>query len=105
MATTTIVLIEGVAELKWDGSCYQPFILRKGGHEARNVRTGETIIVEDKLIAHEHYSSDIKSSIRYVARALAENEHKDTSVSLKQWLETITNFTKQMTACLKSVQE
>ena len=106
MATTatTIVLIEGVAELAWLGDCWQPVILRKGGYEARNPATGEVIVVSDKMVTHEHYSSDIKASIKYVARVLAEQDHKASRVSLKEWLDTIEKHASAMTAALRPVK-
>lgn len=98
-----IILIDGVVEVKWDGECYQPHILRKGGHEARNPATGEMIIVSDRMIPHDFFSSNLKSVVKYVARELAAQDLKDTNIQLRTWLGVIDEYADKMTEALKRI--
>lgn len=93
---TKIVLIEGVVEVKYDAEGgYQPHILRKGGKEARNPKTGEMLITEDKMIALDWWGSSLGSAAKYAATQLAHLEYDD-KVLLKDWLATIRDYTEQM---------
>ena len=62
-----IILLEGLVEAKFDGCCYQHHIMRKGGYEARNPTNGETIVVQDKMVPHDCYSSSLKHIVKYSA--------------------------------------
>ena len=99
----TITLIEGVAELKFDGTIYQPSILKAGGKEVRNPRTGEMTISQDKMEAHSKYYVDMKPAVKYVALCSAEDSFKDASVSLKEGCGTISYYIEKMTQNLESL--
>ena len=101
----TIVLLEGIVEVEWDGESYRPHILRKGGYEARNPGTGKMVVVEDKLLPHECYSSDLRFVVKYAAKELAASEIGEGRVSLKEWLSLIDSYKDKMMESLKQIKE
>ena len=51
---------------------YQPSVFRKGGHTARNPRTGETFVVEDKWNLVPLYFTNLVHALRWCAQEAAD---------------------------------
>lgn len=51
---------------------YSPVVFVEGGKEARNPRTGETLITEDKWVKRELYFSNLIHALRWCAQEAVE---------------------------------
>ena len=53
---------------------YSPIVFVEGGKHARNPRTGETLITEDKWVKQELYFSNLIHALRWCAQEAVEME-------------------------------
>ena len=88
---TTIVIEEGKLYLDFTKGIgasvgtYTPYVFEKGGKEAINPRTRESVITEDKWVKRELYFTNLIHALRWCAQELVHMENP-SMISLDDYL-------------------